>query len=460
MTKSIRLLMVTLVCTACTIRLESPAPMAPQDATWSNRIAEIVRRRCVPCHSSGHFAAVQPLETYAHALLHTEHLPSRLTEPEFGTRMPPYPGGELPGRCEPAAPYSNDLRLSNDELAAVLTWLDNGLPMGDGPAAMETLAPAAPTTLRGATEYPLTEGYVISVDAETAHKDDWICLIVDPGQRDGRRFLSGMQVDADRKQAFRGAVLWLDRDRASLRFVAPSSPRVHGASWYDCDTGFGFTGDILGGFLPEQEPFVTPPGSAIEVPGDALLVLRIHYHAHYEPDPSGEAVTPSLQEWQDHTTVRLRWEEEASVQTVATVLTFGGESAAVVEGTGSLTPPFAVPPTSSEDVARETMVTVVPGSSTDAYAVFAVQVEMMSAGHLATLSAGSAGEASCLAAFPKWNPTWQAPVTFDTAGASAPVVYGGQTLRLDCDYRNPTGRTLVLGEESCRAMVGLLPLGP
>jgi len=426
--------------------------------TWTTGIATIFHENCVRCHGSGQFSTYAPLQTYEQVLLRLENIRQKVQLfPSWGTQMPPFPGGERPGVCEPQHAYSNDLRMSEQNIADILTWIANGTLRGTGADPGEPLVAPGPATISGATEYPFTEGYVMEIadTDEDGHKDDYACIIVDPGTVAGNRYYSGIQINPSQPQVFRGAVVWLDRNRESLQYVQSGSPRTHGAQWYDCTDGFGFTGDILSGYLPKGQPVSTPAGSAVAIPGNALIVYKIHYHAHYDHvDPEDMEPLPQTLQWPDTTSLSVKW-ESAPART-ALALTFGNYDAATANGTGNLNAPFLIPAGAASHV--ESMVTTVPGPSTATYAVWAVQPEMNLAGQTVSVSMGNqtTQTQACLGVVPRWEKSWQMPLTYDTA-VGAPTVRGGDRLRIDCEYRGRANGPMTLAEESCRAMVGLVP---
>ncbi|MBM4393644.1 MAG: hypothetical protein FJ090_21170 [Deltaproteobacteria bacterium] len=437
----------------------APDTDGEEDVTWSNGVAELVQENCVRCHASGRFTTYSPLQTWEQVYGLREKIRAKIQDPPgWGQQMPPFPGGEISGRCEPEFPYTNDLRLTDEEILTVLSWIDAGAPQGSG-SVDEPLIAEAPSELDTSTEYPFEEGYVMSIgdDDDDGHRDDWVCVILDPGESDQSRFLSGIQINPDAQQVFRGAVLQLDEHRESLAFVRDGSSRDHGEFWYDCDEGFGFEGRLLGAFLPEAEPFEMPPGSAVEIPGDALVVYKIHYHGHYEHvNPTDTGELPETLEWPDHTSLSLRWEEEAKVERLARLVTFGDYDEETVDGTGNLEPPFLIPEGSTSHV--ESMVTVVPGEASQVWVVWAVQPEMGEAGRTVGVSVGRATDATtaCVGAVPRWSASWQLPLGFDPAAAT--TVSGGDQLRVDCEYAGQASGDMTLSDESCRAMVGLLPV--
>ncbi len=426
--------------------------------TWSNGISTLFQENCVRCHASGQFSTYTPFQTYDQVSVKFADISSKIQfPPAWGVQMPPFPGGELADTCEPEQAYSNDLRMSDDDIAAIRAWMLSGAPEGSGVA--EPLVADSPSQLLDATEYSFSEGYVMSIgeDDDDGHKDDYVCVIVDPGLLAPVGYLSGIQINPGVNQVFRGAVVWLDPNRDSRAYVEAGSTRAHGENWYDCDEGFGFEGQILAGFLPKGEPIATPPGAAIEIDANALIVYKIHYHAHYDHvNPDDTDKLPPLLEWADDTSLSLRWEKPGEVARVATALTFGNYDESAVDGTGTLTAPFLIPPGAAMHV--ESMVRRVPGDPDDGFAVWAVLPEMKDAGRTVAVSVTRQDSSrECLAANPRWEASWQLPLTYDTT-IGAPMVYGGDQLRIDCTYLNPTGLDLTLAEESCRAMIGLVPV--
>ncbi|MSR47335.1 MAG: cytochrome c [Planctomycetes bacterium] len=94
-------------------------PNAPP-VTWSSRIAELVRLRCVGCHregGAGPFKLVTP-EDFAGAR-------TMIRAVVADGQMPPW-------FATPASvPFKNDISLRPDERADLLRWLDDSCPIGE-----------------------------------------------------------------------------------------------------------------------------------------------------------------------------------------------------------------------------------------------------------------------------------------------------------------------------------------
>jgi thiol-disulfide isomerase/thioredoxin len=89
------------------------------EVTYANQIAPILQSRCVACHQTGEIAPF-PLTSYADA----SGWADTIREVVESRRMPPWFANPKYGK------FSNDCRLSDDEMRLLCTWIDNGAPEG------------------------------------------------------------------------------------------------------------------------------------------------------------------------------------------------------------------------------------------------------------------------------------------------------------------------------------------
>jgi len=95
-------------------------PVANSDVTYSNQIARILNARCVECHRPGQIAPF-PLTSYDETVGWADMIQEVVSE----RRMPPWHADPSIGH------FSNDVRLTNDELASIEKWVKNGAPEGN-----------------------------------------------------------------------------------------------------------------------------------------------------------------------------------------------------------------------------------------------------------------------------------------------------------------------------------------
>ncbi len=95
-------------------------PVADSDVTYSKHIAKILNTNCVFCHREQQIAPF-PLTNFEEAVGWAEMIREVINE----QRMPPWHADPKYGH------FSNDARLSDEELGLINKWVDNGAPQGD-----------------------------------------------------------------------------------------------------------------------------------------------------------------------------------------------------------------------------------------------------------------------------------------------------------------------------------------
>lgn len=110
----------------CPLNTEAPA-VRVDAVTYHEHVAPIVQERCVGCHRPGQIGPMELL-TYDDVVGHAE----TVTEVVEQRRMPPWHADRRYGH------FAENRRLTDDELATILGWHEQGMPEGepqDGPAA-------------------------------------------------------------------------------------------------------------------------------------------------------------------------------------------------------------------------------------------------------------------------------------------------------------------------------------
>jgi mono/diheme cytochrome c family protein len=104
----------------CLLGIEAAASESPAGVSYHREVARILQQNCVECHRTGG-AGPFPLESYADA--RGKRAMIRLVVAE--RLMPPWFAAEGTG------PWENDRRLSDEERATLLSWIEAGAPEGD-----------------------------------------------------------------------------------------------------------------------------------------------------------------------------------------------------------------------------------------------------------------------------------------------------------------------------------------
>jgi mono/diheme cytochrome c family protein len=98
---------------------------APADVTYSSDVARIIQQNCVVCHRPGGIGPMSLL-TYEDARRYAQRIRAQV-----GSRqMPPYAYDSDIGIQD----LKEDWRLSDEDIATVVAWVDQGAPVGDARA--------------------------------------------------------------------------------------------------------------------------------------------------------------------------------------------------------------------------------------------------------------------------------------------------------------------------------------
>jgi hypothetical protein len=97
-----------------------PAMAAGSTPTFSKDVAPIFYKSCIECHRATMFAPMS-LTSYEDARPWLRSIKKRVTE----RTMPPW-GSEMPHGL-----FSNDPRLTDEEIQTIVVWIDGGAPEGD-----------------------------------------------------------------------------------------------------------------------------------------------------------------------------------------------------------------------------------------------------------------------------------------------------------------------------------------
>ena len=97
------------------------------DITWTSHVAKIVHEKCSNCHHSNTAAPFSLVD-----FEETRNWSEMIKEVVAERRMPPWSADPRYGK------FSNDLRLTKDEVDALVGWIDDGAPFGDKAELPET----------------------------------------------------------------------------------------------------------------------------------------------------------------------------------------------------------------------------------------------------------------------------------------------------------------------------------
>jgi peroxiredoxin/mono/diheme cytochrome c family protein len=228
-------------------RIKASPPTAPTPITYSNQIARLFDQRCVECHREGRVAPFA-LTSYAQAKGWAEMIREVVTE----GRMPPWHADPRYGH------FSNDRRLSPDERATLLAWIDDGCPAGN-PQDLPTPKQFVEGWTIGEPDVILTMARPVTVPAKAPKRGIPYRHIIVP-----TRFEQDMWIQAAEARPGNRAVV-----HHILSFI-----REPGDNLQDP------VDKVLVGHAPGDLPLILPPGVAMRIPKGSDLIFQMHYTAN------------------------------------------------------------------------------------------------------------------------------------------------------------------------------------
>jgi peroxiredoxin len=219
-------------------------PDDKKEVTYSQHVARLIQKRCQECHRPGEIGPFSLL-TFEDARQRT----GRIREAVLEQRMPPWHADPRHGE------FSNDRRLTQDELDTLLAWIDRGAPKGD-----DQDLPPPPKFVEGwkigKPDKIFTMAREFKVQATGVL--DYQRFLVDPG------FEQDVWVQAAECRPGNRKVV----HHILVYILAPGKSEP-----YDRDG----TAATLVGWAPGDMPAVYSPGMARLIPAGSKLLFEVHY---------------------------------------------------------------------------------------------------------------------------------------------------------------------------------------
>jgi hypothetical protein len=233
--------------------------------TYSKDVASILNKRCLECHRAGEagpmaFQSYKDVRPWAKAI----------KQATLSRTMPPW-------HADPTINhFSNDRRLSDEELATIAKWADNGAPEGN-PADL----PPTPTFVTGwkidKPDFVIDTGADFKIPAEGVVKYQY--YTVDPGFTEDK-WVTGIEVRPQQRSQVHHILV----------FVLEGGKTVRRA-------GEQFS-DMLIGYAPGVPSIEWPKDTAYLIKAGSKLRFQVHY-------------TPNGKEASDRSVLGLKFRDTA-----------------------------------------------------------------------------------------------------------------------------------------------------
>ncbi len=263
-----------------------------ETVSFSKHVMPILQKRCQNCHRPGDIAPMS-FTSYREA----RPWAKSIREKVLNRTMPPWHADPQHGN------FSNDRRLTQDEIDTITQWVDGGAREGD----RADLPPPATLTEEWSIGQPdlvlpMTEEYTV----ETKGQDQYIYFAI-PTHLTEERFIQAIEFRPGNRTVVHHGLVFLKAKGTPLPSrsqtdyynkvagfplfkgqgdairVNPAAP-VHDDACALPDGGSAMPGNLTAGrrplihsFAPGSRGDVWPEGTGIRIPADTELMLQLHY---------------------------------------------------------------------------------------------------------------------------------------------------------------------------------------
>lgn len=245
----------------------APASAADDDApdqrvTFSKEVVRIFQENCQTCHRPGDVAPMS-LMTYEEARPWAKSIKKAVTD----RTMPPWFAG--PG----SHAFRNDTSLSDEEIAAIVKWVDSGAPEGNRADLPEpkVFATGDGWKLKEPElifEYP--EPYLLGKDVD----DEYRCFVMSlPTDHDV--WLKGVEYRPGNRAVVHHYIVFIDESGRTTE-IDKATPEPG----FECGMGGGGVGmmKMVSAWAPGNNDELAPEGIAFKIKKGSNIVLQTHYH--------------------------------------------------------------------------------------------------------------------------------------------------------------------------------------
>jgi mono/diheme cytochrome c family protein len=230
---------------------DAPSASAP---TWSEHVAPIVFDNCVGCHRPGEIGPFSLL-SYRDA----RPWAKSIREAVANRSMPPWHADS--SKVE----YRNDRSLAQDQIDAIVAWVDAGAPMGD-PAAAPPSPEIASDWVMGDPDmiFHATRRMTLPANA-TDREIGYQYFIFDTSQLTEDLYIRGWEIRDQETGLIHHANL-----------VMGPQPFEEGSENIFAKVAVP-GGDYVGSYIPGCRPMMYPEGTAYKLPAGYHMAIQVHY---------------------------------------------------------------------------------------------------------------------------------------------------------------------------------------
>lgn len=254
--------------------------IAPENPTYYEHVKPLLELHCTGCHSEGQISGDIPLTN-------PDDVEKGASDIAFNVStgyMPPWMPSTL------SLPMQHNRSLSDSEIATLVTWDENGAPLGDPEDYMPPEdSPFQLANIRADLTLQLEEPYI----PDETVTDDYRCFAFSLNI-DSPRYVTGYEFNPDvTEMAHHGIVYLVNRS------AQPAVERRNfedGRIGWSCYGGVGLStrSEIIGTWAPGALPTTYPDDTGFRVDPDDIVIIQMHYNLAITRQPDQTQVTLQL----------------------------------------------------------------------------------------------------------------------------------------------------------------------
>ncbi|MSP23630.1 MAG: monooxygenase [Myxococcales bacterium] len=383
----------------------SPSQPDVTGTTYYQAAKPILDGRCGKCHHEGGIGPFT-LDSFAGAKEVALAVKSAVEQ----RTMPPWLASD---GC---AEYVGDPSLSDEQIATISAWVDEGAREGDPLTEAAKLAPVVNTGLsRTDRTLEMPVDYVAQVEP-----DDYRCFVIDWPETE-TTYVTGFRANPGTSEVVHHVIAFLI-EPADVAAIEKLDAGEEGAG-YTCYGGPGNNeARWIGSWAPGGLGYDFVPGTGIEIVAGAKVVLQVHYNT------LNSGALP------DRTSIELKLdatvERKAWVQPWANPSWLDGGKMIIPAMTDGVGHEFGFDPTPFLSDGKPLR-------------LYSAALHMHVLGQTARTEIRRAdGSTECLLDIPRWDFHWQGAYRF----AESKLLSPGDELHLQCTWDNPTNKDVDWGE--------------
>ena len=266
-----------------------------QEITYYNDVAPILQKHCISCHRPNDIAPMS-LMSYEEVLPFARMMRESVVQ----RKMPPW-------HADPAfGEFTNDGRLTDQEIATLVAWVRNGTKKGNGDAPSPQPVVASGWHIKPDVVFTIPE-FLVSKTVQ----DDYEYIYVPTNFTEDKWIQAAEVLPGDRRVVHHATVSVIDQSEVA-KHLAEHAKADQGEDQYHYRTGkvlhlrpdapviddgcaapdgggvpghsSGYPNIVPAIYLPGHLAETRPPGYALRIPAGGYLQFQIHYSNHHGLD--------------------------------------------------------------------------------------------------------------------------------------------------------------------------------